>query len=262
MTEIKITVDLTLLFCKHCDIMACYFAVADCHTTPQMQSFVKGCYPGYSSSSHDDGDYEVSWSNAPANLSLSDSPWAYSTTLELDGMPLIGDLAVYSGGGYVSHLEGKPDRSQTIIDHLRDTRWLDRSSRGVFAEFNLFNPNTNLFSIVNLLMEFPETGGTNSYPRIHTLRLYNYVGGRAVFRLLAELIFVIFTIYYIYNLAKTVKTSGKKFIRSFWNIIELLNIIAAILACVFYGVHYIIVRKTLSNFEENPGECNIALKDT
>ncbi len=47
------------------------------------------------------------------------------------------------------------------------------------------------------MLELPQTGSAIPYPLISTMRMYSYVGSRALFRLLLELTFVAFTVFYI-----------------------------------------------------------------
>lgn len=49
-------------------------------------------------------------------------------------------------------------RAMQAVEYLRDTFWLDRTSRAVFTEFNLYNPATNLFTAVELV-SFVSEGG-------------------------------------------------------------------------------------------------------
>ena len=77
--------------------------------------------------------------------------WQYKSTLELDGTPTLGLISTYSGGGYVIDLGTTFDEAVNTVEYLRNTFWLDRTSRAVFTEFNLYNPATNLFTAVELV---------------------------------------------------------------------------------------------------------------
>ncbi len=56
---------------------------------------------------------------------------------------------------------------------LRCCSWIDYYTRAVFLEFTVFNPNTNLFSYANNLMEFPATGGVFYNPRTVSFQVYS-----------------------------------------------------------------------------------------
>ena len=45
------------------------------------------------------------------------------------------------------------------MKNLITSRWLDNRTRAVTLEFNVYNANINLFTLVSLLVEFPSLGG-------------------------------------------------------------------------------------------------------
>ena len=195
------------------------------------------------------------------HVNKTNTPWTYQGTLELDGTPTWGYIGTYSGGGYVAELGIRKETANTMVQYLKSTRWLDRLSRALFVEFNLYNPNTNLFTVVSLLFEFPNSGGVLNKPIIQTLRLYYYVGPAALYRLILEVIFAIFTLYFIIREGKNMKQEGYQYFHSFWNILEFLNIVGAIAAIALYGCHYVFTRLTLTKFQENKGSaCCIEFK--
>ena len=61
-----------------------------------------------------------------------------------------------------------------ILGDLKEFDWLDYYTRAIFLEFTLYNPNVNMFSFVNFVMEFPATGGVMSNPRVMTFQVYRY----------------------------------------------------------------------------------------
>lgn len=126
--------------------------------------------------------------------------------MELDGLPYFGKYSVYSGGGFVADLGDEYEKAVNEIEELKSSDWIDRGSRAIFVEFNVHNPNINLFSAVSLVLEIPTIGSMTPTAVIKTVRLYNYVGQRALFRLILELIFVCFLLYFLI-------VEGKKVIR-------------------------------------------------
>lgn len=46
-----------------------------------------------------------------------------------------------------------------LIRELREARWLDEATRVVFIDINLYNPDHNVFVLVNLYVEIPATAG-------------------------------------------------------------------------------------------------------
>ncbi|KAK2167555.1 hypothetical protein LSH36_26g04065 [Paralvinella palmiformis] len=210
----------------------------------------------------DEEDYDEGWQtdlNKTENEKMT--PWRYQDMFTLDGIPVWGNVASYSGGGYVAELGTKPGEALKMIQYLRDTRWLDRSSRALFVEFNLYNPNTNLFSIVTLGLEFPASGGVIPFPVVQTLRLYNYVGSRAIFRIFLDLTFVAFTLYFIVVEGRKMRQQKQQYFKGFWNILELFNLVGSVLVCAMYGVHYVFSRHTIAKFRDNKGTFGILRHD-
>lgn len=216
-----------------------------------MSAVIPFCFPEYSTLNYEGKNYSSQW-NPYTND--SEEAWIYKTTFDLKGLPVVGQYGSYSGGGYVMHLGQTKENATQAIDYLVENLWIDRKTRAVFVEFNVFNPNINLFGIVQLLAEFPATGGVNPYPQIISLRLYRYHGESALFILIFDIIFVAFTVYYIVGVLRQLKAEKCSFITRFWNVIELLKVCLSIIACAFYGMQVIMIRLTLDDLHVNRGK--------
>ena len=46
-----------------------------------------------------------------------------------------------------------------MTTELQQKQWLDTLTRALVLEMNVYNPNTNLFSLVSCLVEFTAYGG-------------------------------------------------------------------------------------------------------
>ena len=51
--------------------------------------------------------------------------------------------------------------AEDVINFLQNSSWIDSNTRAVLIEFNLFNPNMNLWGVSMYLIEFLQTGGKN-----------------------------------------------------------------------------------------------------
>lgn len=49
--------------------------------------------------------------------------------------------------------------AQDVIQFLHNSSWIDSNTRAVVVEFNLYNPNLNLWGVCMYLIEFLQTGG-------------------------------------------------------------------------------------------------------
>lgn len=102
-----------------------------------------------------------------------------------------GKLAVYSSsGGYRQFI---PRLNTTLatdnstcgpycqLTTLRSAKWIDRSSRALFAEFNVYNAAVDAHCAVRILFEFAATGGVVVMTDITPLHLDQYPGGVFIF---------------------------------------------------------------------------------
>ena len=225
-----------------------------------MVDYSTHCYGEYGTGSYDDRDYGFNWQPLSAmNATDPSSAWRYRTSSELDGAPIIGQLGVYGGGGYVAEISSRPYTALQVIRNISRSEWFDSKTRAIFIEANLYNPNVNLFCIVNVIFELSPTGGGVHTTLIKPLRLYNYVGTTAVFRIIVEFLFAVFTLYFIIIEGKKMKKEKKKYFTSFWNIMELIIIILSVTTCALYGMHYVIARHTLNKFQADRGQCHSRL---
>lgn len=231
-----------------------------CHILPQisLQSTFK-CHKTLTTSNYDEKSYLEGWAKSADQTNVDqDSPWAYKDMFELKAMPFVGVIASYGGGGYIAELGNNPDTANSMIAYLKNTTWLDRRTRAVFVDFNLYNPNVNLFTLASLLIEFPATGGTVPFLyRSKTIKLYPYVGSKFLFRVMLEMAFLVFTLYYVVAQVKLLRKERRKYFRGFWNYWEMINISAFIATLVLYSFHKIIGRLTLNNFHDTPRMFNI-----
>ncbi|XP_060067008.1 polycystin-1-like protein 2 [Ylistrum balloti] len=222
---------------------------ADCTIPREFKEFFKQCYPDYGLDTYDSKSYGEGWNTL--SHSNTSQAWQYQDSLQLNGYPVVGTYDSYGGGGYVTTLGNTNQTAVATFDYLHDAGWIDRNTRAVMVEANIYNPNVNLFSVICLVLEFPASGSIIPFSQISPVVLYRYVGASALFLLIMDFIFVAFTLYYLYILIKKIKQEKCAFLKQFWNIIDLINMAFSITACVFYGMHFIMVELATSDFHRN-----------
>ena len=79
--------------------------------------------------------------------------------IRLKNMPYPATLTTYKGGGYVFNFERSYRRTKRNLTRLREEDWLDLTTRAIFLEFTVYNPNANLFASAIMVSEFPSWGG-------------------------------------------------------------------------------------------------------
>ena len=70
----------------------------------------------------------------------------------------------------------KSETSKSILGELKKWLWIDRGTRAVLIDFTVYNANINLFCIIQLMAEFPATGGVMTSSRFKTVKLLHLKG--------------------------------------------------------------------------------------
>lgn len=109
--------------------------------------------------------------------------------------------------GYVADFGDDRPKALKLSKQLESLNWIDRYTRAVFAEFTIYNAQTNFFTVITLLTEILPTGGYYHSPKIQTLRLYRYVGPEMVFVMACEITYMAFLLYFLYKQVLNTKVS-------------------------------------------------------
>lgn len=122
------------------------------------------------------------------------------------------------------------------MEMLMSNRWTDIHTRGIVLDLTVLDQNYNWFTVIRLLMEFPEMGGHAGvqfiypYQIVSTFRLFRYVTAADVLVLAFEVIFVIFIVTFSASLVVEMKQQKWDFWKDGWHYIDLSN------AIIFYAV--------------------------
>lgn len=71
----------------------------------------------------------------------------------------MGQHATYRSGGYVYEFRGSISEIQSELAELHRTGWVDRQTRAVLIQMNLYNPNVPIFTSAVILFEFLPSSG-------------------------------------------------------------------------------------------------------
>ncbi|KAI8519574.1 hypothetical protein Bbelb_028310, partial [Branchiostoma belcheri] len=115
---------------------------------------------------------------------------------------------------------------------------LKQPTRAVFTDVTLYSPDSNLFSIVTLLVEFTALGA--GFPRweVHTARLYRFHGAWDVWMALVYIsALAIFTLVFVIREVRKAYNSGTLYLMDFWNWVEVIIILQSLaaVATFFYS---------------------------
>ncbi|XP_035698742.1 polycystic kidney disease protein 1-like 2 [Branchiostoma floridae] len=235
-----------------------------CLTTVSPGNQTSGCDRRYNYLSQDEGQYGEGWLPLPTvNITTfngtngtaetaeqnSTSPWRYRSSEDLQELPYAADHGVYFGGGYVADTS---NNASQIIEDLKSQGWIDRATRAVFTDVTLYSPDSNLFSIVTLLVEFTAIGA--GFPRweVHTVRLYRFHGGWEVWMALLYIsALAIFALVFAIKEGRKAYNSGALYIMDFWNWVELIIILQALAGVATFFYSEAVLEDVASKMENN-----------
>lgn len=140
-------------------------------------------------------DFDPKW-NPQRNMSYTpkmlNNAWTY--TSDDEGLQIPGHVHVYEPGGYMVLFPDNQMETLDLVNHLLEYRWLDRRTRAIFLEINLYNPNINVFSYVMFIAEFLETGGIVPWSDIWVFRPNEFAGAMGTYAGLCYILFLIFLV--------------------------------------------------------------------
>ena len=154
---------------------------------------------------------------------------------------------------YVLNLENKRQASLDAINQVRADRWVDNLTAAVILEFNTYNANTNLFTIVTFIFEFLETGVVAPYSQIITTRLFYYTEPVEILVAIFEVAFIIYIFALSYEQAKNLhKVKCKKYFRDPRNYIDMSVLIFSYTAFVLFFVRIVVVNEAVGQHHVDP----------
>ena len=135
------------------------------------------CFDDYSIFNEDKHNYTLNWKNiinqTDDNLTINDA-FKYSDSNVLKDGIYFGKYGSYLGGGYVYKMINNDSQSiKNDLLFLQKMSWIDKRTRALFIEFNLFNPNVNLFSYCQMVFELLPSGNIISSSKFITISLWS-----------------------------------------------------------------------------------------
>lgn len=238
-----------------------------CTKHPVFVDLVVECNAGYSMGVEETNNYHYGWTppiNRSSRLQLRrgkrkamylglETPWSYQSATELKSFPFFGKFATYSGSSYSVNIGPKKKFAKAIVKAMKDNFWVDRYTRALFVESNIYNANTNLLLIVTMLHEILPTGGWNFFTNIQSLRLYRYVGGLGSIIMLFDLAFTIVTLVGLYKAIKHGKRQGfMAYLSNPWNFLHVVVTLCSLSAIVCTGARMLAVKWATAEYKEEP----------
>jgi len=192
-----------------------------CKIKYSVDYLFSSCQNEYSFSAEDKRSFKPNWTNETTGETSNSSierAFLYQQADQLDSYPIIGNHHTYSGGGYVYEFRGRLDDLKTNLSILQQSNWIDQRTRAVIIQLNLYNPNSQLFTLVTLLTEFLPSGGLETSYRFEPI---SYLIFRSLSQMICLIVYMLFIIQLIIVEIQLLIRTKKKYFRQFWSIINL-----------------------------------------
>ena len=212
------------------------------------------CVGSYWVGDEDTGSYNNSWKKPLSPSASEDGPWSYQSTWKLKTVPYSGIHATYSGGGFVLEMLSNIDQLN-LLNSIKNTDWIDDRTRAIFAEFTLYNPNADLFSVVMIFFELTEVGGVFPNHQIFTAKLYHYSTDIGPYIAICEVLFLLFNIAFTYIEIKRYRKLGRKeYFQDIWSFAEILQLAVAYTVVGLFFQRMVSASDILEQYRESHGQ--------
>ncbi|XP_061191553.1 uncharacterized protein LOC133199700 [Saccostrea echinata] len=188
---------------------------------------------------------QKSLSRTPQSLRRA---WKYSS--EDEGIDVPGEIHMYKPGGYVIMLPRSLTEAHDLVHHLVEYRWVDRHTRALFLELNLYNPNINIFTYAMFIAEFIETGGILPWSNIWVFRPNEFTGALGTYALLCYLVFLIFLCLGTFRVIKELYQRRLKFLKQIWNLVDMTCIVLSYIGIVVFSIRLDKANETIPKAKE------------
>lgn len=235
-----------------------FFFTEPCEVLDHMRAAFPVCYDVYSDKNEDTTPFHkpgwIPFDNSTKKVELfrlCPKPWRYQKPGQSDVVPKWGQFFLYPGGGFIADLGYDIKTALVILDTLQRQNWLDRQSRSVILEFSAFNPSTNFLVVASYFYEIQSSSYSAPYEKIHIISLYSRETGSHQFYLVCILALVIFVLLYVGRICYRVHRLRSRFFRSFWNWVEIFQVLVSVVAVVMNIVRSDKAVSTVRKLKEN-----------
>ena len=148
---------------------------------------------------------------------------------ELGGIPFLGIMGTYGGGGYSFDLS-LSNLTEAFLTSLKENSWIDSRTRAIFVEIAIYSAQVNLFGVATFLTEWIPTNGVIYFNNVKVARLYSFGNDFHVVKLVCEIFLACFVVVFMYTEIRKMYKLRKDYFRDPWNWLEMAQIVL-ILTC-------------------------------
>ena len=178
-------------------------------------------------------------------------PWVYKTAQELNSSSKWGHHAWYGGGGFSADLGYDEETAIAITNLLESQNWVDRQTRAVIVEFNLFNPTTTTLAVSSFFFELTQTGRATTLRHIETISLHNTEATVQAFQAICLINFIAMVFYKIVDTIATSIRQGRRYLRSTWCWLDIAHLTSSISVVVFSFIKAYHTTKSVQDLKIN-----------
>ncbi len=165
--------------------------------------------------------------------------WSPKVGSALEGLPGYGQDS-YGDGGYVAYLGLDGTSARETLADLFESRWVDRATRALGIDFNVYNSDTNLLTVVRLMVDVLPTGFITPSYRALTFKINLYATPIDYLRAAGEVIVLLGVLYYLsQEVNQLIKSRPKKrYFSDAGNAFDLM-LQALMAACIIYWAYFV-----------------------
>ena len=216
-----------------------------------MRETLSTCNDYYSMFKEDKDDYTAGWEKINGTSNITTSPWYYQSMSELGGLPFVGVMDTYGGGGYSFDLEFS-NVTEAYLNSLKDNNWIDARTRAIFVEIAIFSVQVNLFGVATFLTEWIPTNGVIFFNNVKVARLYSYGNNFHIVMLVCQIFLAIFLAVFLYTEIKEVYKLRKQYFKDPWNWLEVSQIVLILTGAAALMQRTFFTNKAISQMKANP----------
>jgi len=141
-----------------------------------------------------------------------------------------GVFATYGGGGYVEYLNGNRTATFEMLADLKKDKYFDISTRAIMLDFNLWNPNLELYSVCRMMFEISPIGVWKLDVRVLIVRMrfLRFSGDGSTFEwmmAISDAMLGLFVLYYVAEEVSEFWVSSEEYIQDGWNFVDWANLL-------------------------------------
>ena len=210
------------------------------------------CHDSYSRKEEDTDAWDYQTGSFDRSSRSCPENWEYSKDEGLGSFDSRGRFAVYHGDGYIANLGYNKLAARRVINDLVKNNWIDSRTRAVIVEFSLFNPSTNILSVMSYFYEILPSGFSGTFKSYGMLPLASTDSQAHNTYLFFVLLFGVFLLWYF--IIECIKLFRQKcsYFKSLWNWMGVFQMFTACLALIFKAIKSHWVARTLGRLKENP----------